>query len=478
MAAAEVVAPAEAPPPPLSPRGCPGEAGAAPAPEPSPPPVPPALGGSPESGTSLSGIPPVESSRRPSSQHIHLSLTTEFSRLVDSERPLPVAASDFPSLRLRGVRTREGTQTHVHISLQPEFAELLGLSDDEGGGDDDAAAAAAPPEDDGDSFVSRISARSFSAQCVPIDEDLPSPRPSSAGSRSQQQRSVTIVATVSENGRAPTPESFASEILEDFGDGEWCGNWRPAHVEGAEEPPSPRRDGDEPVASPSAASVVDALRSELSRARADAADARADAATARRAARRHATASRADAAQARRSAAQASAAFDAVAEAASASAREADEARSNQAAAEAAHAASQAELRRALRGETGLFGELAGDDAISDFIKPATLAPPKPLDALLAAKRALDGRVLAAMDSDDLQEVDAILGGLRDGVRTALRERSAAIEEEIMCAVCRAEKKTVAFAKCGHCVCVACAARVSCCPFCRGPSEPLLHFRL
>ena len=82
------------------------------------------------------------------------------------------------------------------------------------------------------------------------------------------------------------------------------------------------------------------------------------------------------------------------------------------------------------------------------------------------------------MDSDDLQEVDAILGGLRDGVRTALRERSAAIEEEIMCAVCRAEKKTVAFAKCGHCVCVACAARVSCCPFCRGPSEPLLHFRL
>ena len=29
-----------------------------------------------------------------------------------------------------------------------------------------------------------------------------------------------------------------------------------------------------------------------------------------------------------------------------------------------------------------------------------------------------------------------------------------------------------------NCVCVACAARVSCCPFCRGPSEPLLHFRL
>ena len=90
---------------------------------PGPPSVASDGSGSLGGGSTLRDIPPLDASRRNSSQHIHVSLTSDFASLLGEEQE--VAPRDFPSLRLRGVRTREGQ--HIHISLQPEFAELLGL---------------------------------------------------------------------------------------------------------------------------------------------------------------------------------------------------------------------------------------------------------------------------------------------------------------------------------------------------------------
>ena len=72
-------------------------------------------------------------------------------------------------------------------------AELLGLEE----------------SDDDDDDRSILSAVSFSARCVPIDEDE---RPRSAGS------------TVSFRVRPTSPASVVSEDIE--ADATWCGNWR------------------------------------------------------------------------------------------------------------------------------------------------------------------------------------------------------------------------------------------------------------
>ena len=89
--------------------------------------------------------------RRRVNANIHLSLTTEFATLVGETPP----SFPCPSRRRNGPT--------LHVSLQPEFAELLGLEESD--------------EDDDDRSI--LSAVSFSARCVPIDEEE---RPRSAGS--------------------------------------------------------------------------------------------------------------------------------------------------------------------------------------------------------------------------------------------------------------------------------------------------------
>ena len=354
--------------------------------------------------------------RRRVNANIHLSLTTEFATLVGETPP----SFPCPSRRRNGPT--------LHVSLQPEFAELLGLEESD--------------EDDDDRSI--LSAVSFSARCVPIDEDE---RPRSAGS------------TVSFRVRPTSPASVVSEDIE--ADATWCGNWRSRR---AAQEPEDEMD-------------VTSLRTALALARRDAAAARADAAAARRHARRRAGAARADALAARRSARDAAEAFDAVAEAAAAAARDASRARSNQAAAEAAHAAARAQLRRARDGE--VFVDALDALEAFDDVPPPPRPPSPPLTpdtALSACERAF--RCLQPLSLDTLTELDARIQHLGDEVRRAVVDRARCGDEASQCALCCAASKSVAFVDCGHAVCGACVERVDRCPFCRGPAAPTIRIHL
>ena len=379
----------------------------------------------------LAGIPPPV--QRRASPHIHLSLTTEFASLLGDDSPRgrePV--NDFPQLRLRG-RVRGHP---IHISLQPEFAELLGLSDDDDG---DAFDGGPPNGDDGDddSSYSRTDARPSSAPRAPRDDLAPDrPRPSSAGSRgsrgSRGLRVDFVVDRPAPTERPPTPDVLVeiAELLEEAG--------VLSDDEGLGAPEEARR---RPAgAAPAEFGEIDReMRADLAAARADAAEARADAASARRAA----------AYSAARAADAENAARDAEARAAAAAPR---------------------------RPPSPDF------DAVSVLLNAcrAETRRPRgtPADALKSAARCLEAGHLAGAALDDLHDLDAALSAAGEHVRRALVDRAAAMEDEIVCGICRDDRKTIVFSNCGHCCCERCAGRVDACPFCRGPKSPALRFHL